>query len=65
MLRVAITIACLAAAAPASAAEIKGTSHVAAVTVFPTGAEVTRTARVRIEAGEHTVLFADLPAQAV
>jgi uncharacterized protein (TIGR02231 family) len=65
MLRAAIAIACIIAATPSTAAEIKGTSHVVAVTVFPSGAEVTRTARVRIEAGEHVVLVTDLPAQAV
>ena len=65
-----ILIAAAAVAAPlaagiADAAEVKATSKIGAVTVFPTGAEVTRSARVRIEAGDHTVLFLDLPAQAV
>jgi uncharacterized protein (TIGR02231 family) len=46
-------------------AEIKATSRIDAVTVYPAGAEVTRIGRVTIEGGEHVVLFSDLPAQAV
>jgi uncharacterized protein (TIGR02231 family) len=47
------------------AAEIKGTSGIAAVTVYPAGAEVTRIGKARIDSGGHTLLFADLPAEAV
>ena len=49
----------------AMAAEVKGTSRIDAVTVYPAGAEIVRTARVKLERGEHTLLFADLPAEAV
>jgi uncharacterized protein (TIGR02231 family) len=49
----------------ATAAEIKGSSQIDAVTVYPSGAEVVRAARIKLERGEHTVLFADLPAEAV
>lgn len=52
-------------AAAAHAAEIRGTSKIDQVTVFPTGAEITRLAKVKIERGEHVVLFMDLPARAV
>jgi uncharacterized protein (TIGR02231 family) len=52
-------------AVPASAAEVKGTSAISNVTVFPSGAEVTRVTRVRIAEGDHVVLLTDLPAQAV
>ena len=52
-------------AAPAMAAEVKGTSAIAGVTVFPSGAEVTRVSRVRIAQGDHVVLLTDLPSQAV
>lgn len=52
-------------AAPLLAADITGQSQIDAVTVFPTGAEVTRLAKVKLEAGEHTVFFKELPAQAV
>lgn len=49
----------------AFAAEVKGTSNVDAVIVYPAGAEVTRIGKVTIERGEHAILFADLPAEAV
>jgi uncharacterized protein (TIGR02231 family) len=55
----------LAVAGAAAAAEVKGSSRVDAVTVYPSGAEITRTARVKLEKGEHTLLFSDLPAEAV
>jgi N-terminal domain of unknown function (DUF4140) len=54
----------LALAGAAMAAEVKSPSRIDAVTVYPTGAEIVRTARVKIERGEHTLLFADLPAEA-
>lgn len=54
-----------AIAAGAHAAEIKGASRLDAVTVYPSGAEVTRIGKVKLERGEHTLLFADLPANAV
>jgi uncharacterized protein (TIGR02231 family) len=46
-------------------AEIKAASRIDAVTVYPAGAEVTRIGQVRMERGEHVLLFTDLPAQAV
>jgi uncharacterized protein (TIGR02231 family) len=52
-------------AANAKAEETIATSRVDAVTVFPAGAEVTRTARINIEKGEHTLVFQDLPVTAV
>jgi uncharacterized protein (TIGR02231 family) len=55
----------LALAGGAAAAEIKGSSRIDAVTVYPAGAEVVRTGRVKLDKGEHTLLFADLPAEAV
>ena len=54
-----------AIAAGAHAAEVKGTSRIDAVTVYPSGAEVTRIGKVKLERGEHTLLFTDLPANAV
>ncbi|MDX2159008.1 MAG: mucoidy inhibitor MuiA family protein [Hyphomicrobiaceae bacterium] len=47
------------------AADIAASSRIDAVTVFPTGAEVTRGAKVKIPAGEHTLVFNHLPALAV
>ena len=52
-------------ATAALAAEVKGTSRIDAVTLYPAGAEIARTAKVKIEKGEHTLLFSDLPAEAV
>jgi uncharacterized protein (TIGR02231 family) len=49
----------------ASAAEVPAQSKIEAVTVFPSGAEVARTAKVKLEKGEHAVVFQDLPAEAV
>jgi len=49
----------------AYAADIKGTSKIDAVTVYPSGAEITRLGKVRLERGDHVVLFTDLPARAV
>jgi uncharacterized protein (TIGR02231 family) len=48
-----------------SAAELRGSSRIDAVTVFPTGAEVTRVSKIKLEPGEHSIVFPDLPAQAL
>jgi uncharacterized protein (TIGR02231 family) len=55
----------LASTASVMSAEIRGSSRIDAVTVYPLGAEVTRVGRVTMEGGEHVILFTDLPAQAV
>jgi uncharacterized protein (TIGR02231 family) len=63
-MRIALAAVLLAATILAGqASEVKGVSHIDAVTVYPTGAEITRIAKLKLEAGEHSVLFADLPAQ--
>jgi len=49
----------------AHAADVKGTSRIDAVTVFPSGAEITRLAKVRLERGDHVILFTDLPARTI
>jgi uncharacterized protein (TIGR02231 family) len=49
----------------AHAADIAATSRIDAVTVFPSGAELTRVGKVKLPAGDHVVLFADLPARAI
>ena len=51
--------------ASANAADIAATSRVDAVTVFPAGAEVSRTAKIKLEPGEHVIRLADLPAGAL
>jgi uncharacterized protein (TIGR02231 family) len=52
-------------AAGGTAAEVKGTSRIDAVIVYPAGAEITRVGKVTLERGEHTVLFTDLPVGAI
>ncbi|MFN0219689.1 MAG: mucoidy inhibitor MuiA family protein [Hyphomicrobium sp.] len=49
----------------ARAAEVSAVSTVDAVTVFLSGAEVTRQAKVTIDKGEHTIVLNDVPAGAV
>ena len=49
----------------AHAADIKGASKIESVTVYPQGAEVTRVGKVKMERGEHVILFNDLPNNAV
>lgn len=46
-------------------ADTQVSSHIESVTVFPSGAEATRTARLSLGKGEHTLVFNDLPAEAV
>ncbi len=60
-------IAAIVFAAPgiAFAAEIPAPSKIEAVTVFPSGAEVTRTLKVKLEAGEHTLLVDGITGEAV
>ena len=55
----------LASTAGVMSADIKATSRIETVTVYPAGAEVTRVGRVAMQGGEHVLLFTDLPAQAV
>ena len=62
-------LATTAGAAPlligtAMAAEITALSKIETVTVFPQGAEVNRTSKVRIDAGSHIVVISDLPREA-
>ncbi|MEJ2117579.1 MAG: hypothetical protein P8Y36_06610, partial [Alphaproteobacteria bacterium] len=50
-----LAIFMLFAASPAYATEIAATSKITAVTVFPSGAQVTRTMNIKLEAGEHSI----------
>ncbi len=59
------TLMSTALAGSVLAAEIPAGSKVGAVLVFPSGAEVTRIAKVSMDKGEHAVLINDLPASAV
>ncbi len=51
--------------ASSQAFELTATSRVDSVTVFLSGAEVTRTGKVKLEKGEHTITIVDVPASAV
>jgi uncharacterized protein (TIGR02231 family) len=53
-----------ALASAAQAADIKATSRIDAVTVYPSGAEILRLTKVTLERGDHVVLLTDLPARA-
>jgi len=67
-MRIIIAVAAVIATSLAievRAAEVPATSRVDTVMVFLSGAEVTRTARLNLEAGAHTVVFDELPAEAV
>jgi len=66
-MRLAVSIICLLLSSqmPAFAADVSAPSRISAVTVFLQGAEVTRVAKVKLEKGEHTVIFNDIPAGAV
>ncbi|MEJ2228654.1 MAG: mucoidy inhibitor MuiA family protein, partial [Alphaproteobacteria bacterium] len=59
-----LAIFMLFAASPAYATEIAATSKITAVTVFPSGAQVTRTMNIKLEAGEHSILLNDVTGQA-
>jgi uncharacterized protein (TIGR02231 family) len=60
-----LVLSALSCVAQVEAAEVKGTSRIDAVTVFPSGAEVTRVGKVRLEGGDNVILFTDLPARAI
>ncbi|MBX9926054.1 MAG: mucoidy inhibitor MuiA family protein [Hyphomicrobiaceae bacterium] len=49
----------------AAAADVIAASAIDAVTVFPSGAEITRLAKVKLTAGDNRVILPDLPAQAI
>ena len=49
----------------ALADDIDATSAISQVTVFPSGAQVTRTAKITLPAGEHTIILRDLPERLV
>lgn len=61
LLRLVFVLLASSAVTPVFAAVIPAQSKVDAVTVFPSGAEVTRSAEAQIAAGEHTLVFEGLP----
>ncbi len=63
-MRFGFMVLCALVAFRVEAAEISATSTVDAVTVFPRGAEISRTVRAQVPAGGHTIVLKDLPAEA-
>jgi len=67
-MRIAITIVgfwAVLLTSSVTAAEVAATSRIDAVTAYLSGAQVVRSARIMLEEGEHTIVFNDLPAEAV
>ncbi len=66
-MRLVITVglALMAFSNSSGAADIPASSRIEAVTVFPSGAEIRRVAKLKLDEGTHTVIFTDLPQQAV
>ena len=67
-MRFVMAVACAAVGLGGSAAmagDVSATSAIDSVVVFPSGAEITRRAKVDMVAGEQRVIFGDLPAQAI
>ena len=62
-LRLATFILVTTCLTPAFAADLKSPSHVDAVTVYPSGAEVTRVTEAHLLAGETTLILEDLPGE--
>ena len=62
-LKLATLVLATSCLTPAFAADLKGASHVDAVTVYPSGAEVTRVAEAHLAAGDTTLILEDLPGE--
>ena len=59
--RLAFVLLVSTAFTPALAADFKANSRIDAVIVFPSGAEITRLAEQQLQAGDHTLIFENLP----
>ena len=59
--RLAFVLLVSTAFTPALAADFKANSRIDAVIVFPSGAEITRLAEQQMQAGDHTLIFENLP----
>lgn len=62
-LRLATFILVTTCLTPAFATDLKSNSHVDAVTVYPSGAEVTRVTEAHLAAGDTTLILEDLPGE--
>lgn len=69
-MRLPLFVACLgfsfvAFTAPVQADDVAFSSRITAVTVFPSGAEISRVGSLKIAQGKHTLVINDLPANTV
>lgn len=69
-MRLSFLVTCLGLAfvvpvAPVQADEVALTSRISGVTVFPSGAEVSRVGSINLQQGQHTLIVNDLPAETV
>ncbi len=62
-LKLAVFFLATSCLTPALAADLRGVSHVDAVTVYPSGAEITRIAEAHLAAGDTTLILEDLPGE--
>ncbi|MEZ5899636.1 MAG: mucoidy inhibitor MuiA family protein [Hyphomicrobiaceae bacterium] len=65
MYRIACLVFLVAFSATANAADLTATSKIDSVTVFLSGAEVSRLTKVKLDKGDHTITIIDIPASAV
>ena len=61
----AFAVVCLLISVPAWAADVNAPSRIDAVTVFPDGAQITRTAKVKLDPGSHSIIIEGLPYDAI
>lgn len=61
LLRTGVAVLAAAAGFASHAAEYEISTRIDAVTVFPSGAEVTRFGSINVQQGEHTIILRDLP----
>src|SRR5258706_7390056 len=66
-MRLVITVglALMAFSNSSGAADIPASSRIEAVTVFPSGAEIRRGGKLKLDEGTHTVIFTEPPQHAV
>jgi len=50
---------------PVHAGDVALSSRISAVTVFPSGAEISRTGSINVQQGQHTLIINDLPAETI
>ncbi len=69
-MRLSLLVACLGLffvvpTVSVQAGDVALSSHISAVTVFPSGAEVSRMGSINVQQGQHTLVINDLPAETI